>query len=50
MSERHDDRAGYQRGRTRRLRRRWRLRQLIEALRARIFTPIDSVNPTGGEA
>ena len=50
MSERHSDRGRCQRGRTRRLRRRWRLRRLIEALRARILTPIDAVNPTGGQA
>jgi hypothetical protein len=48
MSERHGDRVRCQRGRTRRLRRRWRLRHLIEALRARILTPIDPVNATGG--
>jgi hypothetical protein len=50
MSERHGDRPSCQRGRTRRLRRRWRLRHLIEALRARIRPPIDFVNTTGDAA
>jgi hypothetical protein len=49
MSERHGDRPRCQKSRTRRLRRRWRLRHLIEALRARILTPIDPVNATEGQ-
>jgi hypothetical protein len=50
MSDRHGDRARGQQNRTRRLRRRWRLRQLLEALRAGIPTTIDPVNAISGQA
>jgi hypothetical protein len=49
MSDRHGDRARCQKNRTRRSRRRWRLRQLIEALRAGILMPITARGLRGRE-
>jgi hypothetical protein len=49
MSERNLDRAGFQRGRMRKSRRRRLVQQLIEALRARLWTPISAFRATGGQ-
>ena len=50
MSERNGDRARFQKDRKRKLRRRERIHELIQALRTRPLTFIGPVNATEGQS